>query len=109
VSLLEIALLWTIGFFVVCQIFNAIMNILTARYLRKRAILEAKLKEEELRHLFDDIQKIHIVLHDFQYATKVQLEIIDDFMKGRTSRSPPKIIRGKYKPRKKKEIELKTH
>lgn len=91
-SLLEVVLIGAIAFFVICQIANGIMNIMSARFVRKQAKLNAILREEEARANFEQMEAINIKFEELM----IRMDQV--------SNQKPRVIRGKYKPRKPKEI-----
>jgi len=93
VSLLEHVLVGAIAFFILCQVGNGIMNIMAARFVRRQAKLNATLREEEARANFDQMESINIKFEELM----IRIEQV--------SNNKPRIIRGKYKPRKPKGIE----
>jgi hypothetical protein len=88
-------LIGSIGFFVICQVANGIMNIMSARFVRRQAVLNAKLREEEARANFEQMESINIKFEELM----IRMEQV--------SNQKPRVIRGKYKPRKPKGIEHK--
>lgn len=92
-SFLEYALIFALCFFIFCQILNATLNFLTARSMRKNQKTAYQNREDEARHHFEQMEAINIKLAQI-------LEMLDN-------PKPVKVIRGKYKPRRPKEIEHK--
>jgi hypothetical protein len=88
-------LIGSIGFFVICQIANGIMNIMAARFVRRQAVLNAKLREEEARANFEQMEAINIKFEELM----IRMEQVTN--------QKPRVIRGKYKPRRPKGIEHK--
>ena len=120
-SLIEISLMGVIAFFVLCQIFNAILNLMTAKSFRQQWKIQLDLYEDESRLQCEQFQKyldlnedIHNRLDDlvttYDLVTQMWRDIKDpeDFsddyleIKPKTSRK-----RSKYGPRKTKVIEHK--
>lgn len=116
----EIILIGSVAFFVLCQVFNAFINLMTARYMKKQMVLQGKIKEDESRLLFEEWERISLSLKDIQeclhnFDLRFQhqrdlLESIEDeviiISKIINPKEKPR-ARGKYKPRKPKTLEHK--
>ena len=109
VFLLSIAL----GVFVLVQIMNGIVNILTARNMRKHALLQAQVKEDENRLMAEQWEA---VIRKFSEIVEISLnneekldyliENMDDLFP-KPEKKPKSRTRGPYGPRKPKVIEHK--
>jgi len=108
---LMLIVLAALGIFIAIQIMNGILNIMTARHLKKHALLRNEAQENENRIMaeqwenvivkFSDIMESSIDAHDkLDYI----MENLDEFKNPIEEKSRK---RGKYKPRKPKALEHK--
>jgi hypothetical protein len=101
VSSLEVLLIGSLGFFVGCQIINGIMNITTAKFVKRQTVLHAKVREEEARANFDQIEAISIKLELLSQS----FQVLEDYIRYDLDLDKKSRKRGPYKPRKPKGIE----
>lgn len=105
-----IILLVALGIFVLVQIMNGVVNIATARHMKRQAKLQSELREDENRimdeHWEDVIIKYSEIMEKLlenEGKVDFMLESLQDIEEV----AKPKKIRGKYKPRKPKLLENK--
>jgi hypothetical protein len=111
-----------LGIFALFQVINGITNILTARYMKKRAQLEAQIREDEARLMSEQWDSVIIKFSDVMEKVVLieeQLIVMDgnikeladdvfDVILQSARDSSVKNARGPYGPRKKKTIEHKV-
>jgi len=114
VTLLELVLICSLAFFVLCQIFNGIVNLCTARYMRKKSELQEKIREDEARSHYEQsermIMRFNHISDRLNEAEDIATFRFEEIMQA-LEEMPQQPIgikkRGKYKPRKPKAIEHK--
>jgi hypothetical protein len=116
----EILVLGFVLFFVICQILNAFINILSHKNMNKSAEICQKIREDDSIEYFEKwetldnrIQDIEKHLRDiqqisFSYQADILINIENEVISiAKSLEGKEKVIRGKYKPRMKKAIEHK--
>lgn len=111
---LVIILLVALGIFVLVQIMNGFVNIMTARNMRRNIKIQSEISEQENRlraeerediiHKFSQIIEVNIDLDD---KVDYLMTYFDDLRYNSEPKHTKSKKRGKYGPRKRKEIEHK--
>jgi predicted Holliday junction resolvase-like endonuclease len=106
-----IILLASLAIFVLIQLMNGIMNILTARFMKKRAQLEEQVREDEARLMAEQWEDVIVKFSEIMEKTLDLEEKLDYIIENIDVYKPETIVipkkRGKYKPRQPKGLEHK--